>query len=416
MKFENLTRTEIEEYIGGLEQETTRCPFPRLREINAEIDEARRVLESGTFKAGRQNGGNAMSPQLRAELNGEPVGRSAGLGTVCLLSTYATGQGQVATRGLVTPEDRAMRYANDVEERRATPEYRLAFFRTLLGKATLEERALVTTATGAAVIPTTTLNEIIENVQKTVGFLGLCRILSIPGNLSIPVSDINTPATWHVEGAPIADSSVPPNNVTLAGFELAKLFSMSAATQAMSIAAFEGYLVAELTRCTREALADAALNGVGTTQPLGVLNGFVWGVTNSVSGAAAVVWETLIDGLRLLPSNYRQNAVLVVNSTTFYDRIVKYTDAAGNPLFTERMTAGAPLTFLGKRVVLDDLLADDVAIWCDPSFYFINFSSPMTIERSTDAGFTTATIMYRSLAVVDGKPVAPAFVKVTITS
>lgn len=299
-------------------------------------------------------------------------------------------------------------------EKRNTQEYREAFFKYAMGQTMLpEERALVTSLTGAAVIPTTTFDQIIQNVQKESGLISRVRVLNIPGKLSVPQSDINTPATWHTEGEEIADSNLPPTNVTLTGFELAKLFSMSAATQAMSITAFEGYLIEELTRCTRDALAEVIFTGNGAGKATGILEGFAWGAGNSLVINPNDVWSSLTAAMALLPANFRQNAVFTMNSVMFFSYLAAQYDANGNPLFVKDQTTGLPLSLMGKTIVLDDFCPDNTIILGDPSYYFLNFSQPMAVERSGEAGFTKATIVYRSLAVVDGKPVAPAFIKLT---
>lgn len=330
---------------------------------------------------------------------------SAPTGQLNVLATYGIRSVQTNQRS-----DDKLKYANERDEQRASAEYREAFYRTMLGQGTPEQRALVTTSTGAAVIPTTTFDQVVENIQKAAGLLARVRVLDIPGKLTVPQSDINTPATWHDEGTEIGDSNLPPTSVTLTGYELAKLFSMSAATQSMSVAAFETYLIQELTRTTRDALAAAVISGTGVGQALGILAGLVWNATNSFSEVD--VWKAIVEGLALLPSNYRQNAVLCMSSTTFLRRLASIVDANGNPMFPRDLASGIPLSLLGKPIVLDDYMPDNTALWCDPTYYFLNFSQPMAVEVSREAGFTKATVMYRSLAVVDGKPVAPAFVKV----
>jgi HK97 family phage major capsid protein len=292
-------------------------------------------------------------------------------------------------------------------------EYRTAFFNYLRGKETAEERALVTVSSGAAAIPTTTWQEIISNIQKQQGLIGRVRILEIPGKVSIPVGDIQTPATWHEEGAEIQDSNAPPNAVNLTGYELAKLFSLSAASQEMTISAFEGYLVAELTRCTRDALNAAIFDGTGNGQPSGI-NSIIWDETNSktVSG-----WEEVAAAMGLLPSNFRQNAVFVMNSSTFYGTVATFATSEGFPVLASNVADGMPLRLLGKEIVIDDFCPDNTIYFCDPMYYFINFSRPIFVERSIEAGFTKGSILYRSLAVVDGKPATPlAFVKLTVAT
>jgi HK97 family phage major capsid protein len=314
-----------------------------------------------------------------------------------------------------TRSEAKMAFANEREEARASIEYREAFFSAMMGRAP-EKRELLTTIGAAAVVPVNTFNQIVENIQKVSGLLGHIRILQIPGKLSVPLSDIHTPATWHEEGAEIAASNLPPSSVSLEGHTLGKMFSMSVATQSMSIAAFEAYLIQELTRCTRDALAQVIFDGTGVGQPTGILSGTTWGASNSIAVAAgASLWEALGTAMSLLASNYRQGAVFVMNSQMLYSFVAVQKDSAGRPIFTQDMANGLPLSLMGKPIVVDDFCQDNVILFGDPRFYFMNFSQPMAVERSAEAGFSRGTILYRSLAVCDGKPVAPAFVRIVRT-
>ena len=82
-----------------------------------------------------------------------------------------------------------------------TPEYRSAFFKTLLGKELTdgETRALAaaqaekradafnTLSNSAAVVPTTTLNEVVKQARGVNGLYNEVRLFSVPNNLSVPV-------------------------------------------------------------------------------------------------------------------------------------------------------------------------------------------------------------------------------------
>jgi HK97 family phage major capsid protein len=202
--------------------------------------------------------------------------------------------------------------------------------------------------------------------------------------------------------------------VALTGYELAKLFSLSTATAAMSIGAFEEYLVQELGRAMRDALSTAIISGDGVGEPTGIIPGIVWGAGNSVSYVDIPEIGDLTKAMRLLPSNYRQNAVWSCNSAYFYDVLAPLADANGHPIFSRDLSSGAPLSLLGKPVIIDDFMSDNTLLFADPAYYFLNFSSHIAITKSTEAGFAYGTVLYRSMAVVDGKPVATgAFVKVT---
>lgn len=389
----------------ALLQSDRHLSMAELDEIAAKLDQLEAVIEAREERESRNglvrflNGGtNPFGPGGRLRYAGSP-----GAGGPRVIETFNP---QEITRSGEKMEK---------VEVRATPEYRTAFLNYAMGRPLApEERALLVTLSSGAVIPTQTFNEVIQNIRKAQGLISLVRVLDIPGKLSIPQSDINTPAVWHAEGEEIADSNKPPASVTLTGYELAKLFSMSAATQAMSMDAFEGYLIEELTRCTRDALADVIFNGTGSGQPTGILNAFTWDQTNSVTySVASDDWSKLASAMALLPANFRQNAVFTMNSTMFYSFIVPMKDTTKAPIFAQDLASGLPASLLGKPVVIDDFCPDDTIIFGDPGYYFLNFSQPITVERSGDAGFTKAVVMYRALAVVDGKPVAPAFVKIT---
>lgn len=371
----------------------------KLENINEQLDEMEEKRSDTMF---------GESGELEARTAGSLIGASKVIGTYMA--------GNLPQTNKVKQEERKMIYNTPADEIRDSQEYRNAFFADMMGKPiTAEQRAMITTATGGSVIPTSTHNEVIANIQKASGFLEYVRILNVPGKLTIPTSDLNTPSVWHVEGDPIADSTLAPGNVTLNGYELAKLFSMSVATQSMSMAAFESYLVEELTRCTREALADACINGVGATQPLGIIPGFVWDASNSDTYTTedGYTWDKLVNLMALLPANYRGNAVWTMDSITYFNTILSQADGNGSPIIQKDLLSAETMKLLGKIVVLDDHVPTGTIILGDPMKYFINFSSPLMVERSRDAGFTSGTIMLRSMAVVDGKPVAPAFVKLS---
>ncbi len=142
-----------------------------------------------------------------------------------------------------------------------TPEYRSAFYKNLLGQSLsdTEKTALdaglkqaekradsFTSSTDAvAILPTQTLNEIISKARKQGGLLAECRSFSLPTKISIPVGTPGNKASWHTEGAETKGDKPALTTVTFDGYEIIKVFSISAKTRRMSIAAFENYLVQE---------------------------------------------------------------------------------------------------------------------------------------------------------------------------
>ncbi len=296
----------------------------------------------------------------------------------------------------------------EMAKKEQTKEYTQDFFNYMQGKKL--SNTMTTVETGGAIIPVSTFDKIIDNVKQQTGIISKVRILNVPGKMVIPQNQVIEGATWHTEGTEINDSTKEPNNVSLSGYELAKLFSMSVATQSMSMTEFENYLTMELTNAMSSALNQSILKGTGTGQPTGIIKGTTWDNKNSKEYTEKTVFTDLVQGMSLLVSNFRQNACWFMNSTTLY-KLLSNVDINGNPIFTQGTSQEPIMKLLGKEIVIDDYIDDDIVLFGDASYYFLNFSKPVTVQRSEEAGFTKASILYRAIAVVDGKAVAPSFIK-----
>ena len=180
-------------------------------------------------------------------------------------------------------------------------EYRSAFMKRLLGRklnsfeeaafnrAMTEQRADAYGTSGnvAAVLPTQTLNEVISKARTMGGIMSVCRSFNVPSKIAIPVGTPAAAASWHTEGAAVDSAAPSVATVSFDGYEIMKVLSISVKVQSMSIAAFESYLVEELTNCVMACIADGLVNGTGSSQGTGVLNGITWGDTNALTLSTA---------------------------------------------------------------------------------------------------------------------------------
>ena len=308
----------------------------------------------------------------------------------------------------------------------ASVEYRSAFYNSMVGRElTTEQRAVmervrterrdafISTSEAAAVIPTTMLNEIVRHATEHGGVLSLVRRLSMPSGMAIPVALPSEMAQWKVEGAEVTPSTVKPTNVKFAGYELMKLFSLSAAARAMSLPAFESYLTQELSRCMVAALEHSVLHGTGTGQPVGLLDAIT--ITESVS-ATGQIWEALTNTVGAMKRGYSRGAVWAMNTATLYKRIAKALTGDGKPLFQEP-TNQPTGRILGRSIVEDDFIPDDVILFGNFQYYALNMPENIMLEVSRDSAFRSGLIDYRALAVADGKPIiTDAFVKLEFES
>lgn len=314
----------------------------------------------------------------------------------------------------------------------ASAEYRSAFFKTLLGQkltdveaktfnkameiVELERRAdaFNTTTDSAAVLPTTTLNEVIKKARTMGGLIAHCRNFNIPTNLSVPIGTPSSKAQWHVEGQPVESEKVTTTSVSFAAHEIIKIFSMSAAVRKMSISAFEAYLIEELTNCVMETIADALVNGTGQGQGTGILPGVAWDTTNSLTFDETPEYTHFTKMLAMLKRGYGAGAKFAMSNATLYNRVYSLVDANGRPLFITDPKTEDIGYILGKPVVVDDNIPDDVILLGNFNYMGYNIPQGIMIEVSRESSFKSGLIDYRALAIADTKPlVSEAFIKLT---
>lgn len=312
----------------------------------------------------------------------------------------------------------------EVTDIRSTPEYRSAFYKNLQGKELneVEKRALTTAANSVgSAVPTTTQNAIIDKLRQFSVLYPYIGRVSVAGNVTLVVANAKNAAAWKVEGNNGTAADDTTVSVTLGGNELIKLVEISAKASAMTIDALEAYIVDEIARQMAIAFENAILNGTGSAndQPQGILTGITWTAnTNMINWAAnsAVAYDNIVDGLALLPTLYHQNAKFVMSRKTFWSGIKKIKATDGTPLMAYNPQDAVKFSILGYPVLIDDYIADDVILFGDLNYYKWNDAAPISIESSREAAFNSGKIVYRGLAVADGKPaLAEAFVKISKT-
>lgn len=384
----------------------------RLKEIQDRKIEIRSLLESD---------GDVNLEDIQKELDGLEV-EERGIKDKQALANKINVE-KVEVRQIEKPKEdkKEMRdfTSMKIEEVLTAPEYRSAYIKRLQGKELdeVEKRALTTASNSAgAAVPTTTLNMIIDKLRQTSALFERISVSYVPGNLSLVVANAKNAAAWKTEGGDGTPADDTVTSVSLTGYELIKLVEISAAAEAMTIDAFESYIASEIGRQLSIAVENAILNGDGSGEPTGVLQGVTFvDDTNATTWAnnASVAYDELVDGLALLPTMYHQNAVFVMNRKMLFSGIRKIKGSDNQPIFAYNPQDKAAMTILGYPVVLDDYMPDDTILLGDFNYYYMNFSKAPEISSSREAAFKSGKVTYRGLAVADGKPaLAEAFVKI----
>ncbi|WKY47856.1 phage major capsid protein [Eubacteriaceae bacterium ES3] len=310
-----------------------------------------------------------------------------------------------------------------------SPEYRSAFFKTLLGQALtpfetaafkraqeVEKRAdaFNTVTSAAAVLPTQTLNEVISKARTMGGLLPQCRSFNMPSKISIPVGTPTGKAAWHTEGTAVESEDSSVVNVDFDGYEIIKVFSISAAAKKMSISAFESYMTTELSASVMECIADSVVNGTGTTQGTGIESISWVAGTNAVEYTKSGIpsYTDFVTLMGKLKRGYSNGAIFAMNNSTLYTHVYNIVDGNDRPIFiTDPKNEGIGF-ILGKPVVIDDNIADGDIYLGNFKYFGYNIPEGIAIEVSRESSFKSGLIDYRALAVADCKPiVTEAFVK-----
>lgn len=304
--------------------------------------------------------------------------------------------------------DNALLHFKDGMERAdvfATVEYRNAYFKTMQGRdLTAEEKRAMTSAaeSGGAAIPTKTMNMILGQIKEAPTVLNLITVLNIPELVSLPVENLVNDATWTAEGADSTPSDDKLGSISLSAHQLIKTIKISAKLKTMSIDAFEEWIVNSLTKKMMAACKKAVFDGTGINQPTG-LNAISWGTENSVT-TTAVSYDDLVDVESKVGEDFTPNAVWVMNRKT-KAIVAKLKDDQKRPLFERAVEDGFVGALLGYPVRLDKNVKDGEAFFGDwAAAYVMNFAKAIEYSSSQEAGFMSGSTIYRSLALVDGKP------------
>lgn len=282
----------------------------------------------------------------------------------------------------------------------SSAEYRSAFFKSLQGKdlTEMEKRALTyTTSTAGAVIPTQTLNKIIEKLEQDSVLFPLVQHYNIPSNLSIGVESSDAECAWTTENTTSSASSASIGAVALSAYQICKFVSVSAQIAKMSIDALESFIINALTRKLHRAIDKAIMDGTGSNQPTGITKNMTFKEVNTLD------YDAICDIDAELNSEYDKNAVYVMNKKT-RNLVKKIKNEIGEPIFVQNTANGFGNMLDGYPVVVYDAMEDNKIIFGDFSQYVFNFASNPTIDKSKDAGFFQNAEVYRISALADGKP------------
>lgn len=285
-----------------------------------------------------------------------------------------------------------------------SPEYREAFLKKLQGKElTAEERDAVV---ATAAIPTQTMNLIIGKLELNP-LIAAVDLTHIPGYVTYPAEDTINDASWVAMNTASTDSADTLASVTLGAYKLIKTVEIGADVSAMSIDAFEGWLVGRLANKIEKAVDAGILNGGGST------SGECLGIKTSKTTQdykytkAAMTWKDITAIIGKLPGQYHADASFVMPPALFFGEVLGMTDSTGNRVVVMDPQAPRKYNVLGFPCIVDGNAATDEVYFGDLKAYKFNFAKDPEVKSSEDAEFRKGSNVWRAMALADGKLADP---------
>ena len=287
-----------------------------------------------------------------------------------------------------------------------SPEYREAFLKNLQGKElNAEERNAVT---AAAAIPTETANKIWGKMEL-YPILNAIDVMHIPGNVILPVEGTINAAAVVAMGTAAIDSADTLAPVSLGAYKLIKTVEITADVKAMAIPAFEDWLVDRLANKIFRLVAAKVAAGTGTNEPTGL-------ATITAAGTytkAAITYTDLLTIIGSLPAEYDGNAAFVMSRATFYGNVLNVQSTQKQPVVVADPQAPAKYNVFGFPVIIEDGIGTDIVFGDLKEGYVWNFGKDIEVESDASVAFRTGSVVFRGMALGDGKPTGVGLVRYT---
>lgn len=285
-------------------------------------------------------------------------------------------------------------------------EYREAFLMGLQGRElNAEQRAAVT---ASAAIPAQTMNEIVHKLELAP-IINAVDVTYIPGNVTYPVEGTVAAANWVAMGTAATDAADALNAVTLGAYKLIKTVEITADVAAMSVDAFEAWLVNRLANKIQRAVAAGIMTGTGSSQATGLSSRAADGTYTK----AGITYSDVMAIIAKLPSEFAAGASFVMSRATFFGGVLNIQDTSKHPIVVADAQAPAKFNILGFPVIIEDAAGTDIYFGDLKEAYKFNFAKAPVVDRDESVAFRSGSTVYRAMALADGKPTGVGIVRYT---
>jgi HK97 family phage major capsid protein len=226
-----------------------------------------------------------------------------------------------------------------------------------------------------------------------------------------PANDCAYSGGKPVKGMDVVVATAPAGELTLRSVCFVnngtKTVSIDADVRAMSVDAFEAWLVERLANKIEKAVDAGILNGGGSTsgECLGIKTSKT--TQDGTYTKAAMKWDDLTKIMGKLPGQYHANATFVMPPALFFGEVLGMKDSTGNRVVVNDPQEPRKYNILGFPVIVDGNAATDEVYFGDLKQYKFNFAGDIEVTSSDEVDFRVGSRVWRAMTLADGKLADP---------
>lgn len=397
---EDLDNAETEEALNEIEAEIEQIEAA-LDDLSEVVDEAQGTEEPAAEEE-REGEDEAEDEEEAAEEEAQEERRSLAARRAEMRRRIREGNTAVIRS---FKEERKMNWTPE------TKEYRNAWLANLQGK-TVSAQERTALANGSYVIPQETLNKI-YGAMELYPLLNAVDVMHIPGTVEIPVEGTINAASVVTMGSASTDSEDTLAHVSLGAYKLIKTVEITADVMAMSIPAFETWLVDRLANKIYRLATSLVATGSGSSTITGLTAITASSATGGTYTKTGITYADLLAIIAHLPSEWLPNAKFVTSRQIFFGQILGMKDTTGQPIVVQDPQSPAKYNVLGFEVILEDTLntTGSIVFGDLKEGYVLNFGKDVEVARDDSVGFRTGSSVFRGMALADGKPTGVGLVR-----
>ncbi|MBH1941640.1 phage major capsid protein [Mobilitalea sibirica] len=336
----------------------------------------------------------------------------------------ARSEGQVEPQGQLNPLATFRTGAKKTEENEdvySSLEYRQAFRNYVVSGTPIpekfrqaEERADALTVVGdvTAVIPTTILNKVIEDLTIEGKVIKRITQTSFQGGIQIPISEIKPTATWLGSEEAVSDEqkALMEAKLSFAYHVLEAKVAIGLLTSTVTLQVFEATVVKQLKKAMIDAIETAVAVGTGVGQPLGFTK-YTLPAEQVISFTAAQVGSVKgwARAEAAIPEAYEDGEVYLMNKQTWEMHLNSMVDSAGQKIGLGKINEKGQKILNGREVITIDKLpgydnaaAGDVfGVLINLEDYIINSNLNMYYKKYYNEDKNKW--IHKALMIADGK-------------